>query len=377
MNPLRILSRTTIATGLIVLAGISLNPATGEGSGSPPGETILPTDMCGRFFLVPLVVGGEPDRILTLLLDTGATHTVIDPDSAYRVTGEHANKGEWVKLKKLTSGPVNLGKIQARARNLDHISRALGRSIDGILGFPAFADRLLILDYPGRQVRLAEGILEEGEDVLALSPGDRARPWITLDIAGRKRQVLIDSGSGNGLVLYRSNNYTWFNKPLPVRSSMRINHLELREMGRLEVELQVGSVTLLHPLVELTSNTQLMGTAILKHFVLTFDQRNHRMKILHVGENPIHPPPFLGTGLVFNPKHAGLQVVRVLDGSPADTAGVRKGDTVTAVNGRSVHERDCGSFGQRFTPEDKEVTLTVKRRGIATDITVGIVEIIP
>jgi S1-C subfamily serine protease len=120
-----------------------------------------------------------------------------------------------------------------------------------------------------------------------------------------------------------------------------------------------------------------MGTAILQHFVLTFDQRNHLMRIRHEGANPIHPPPLLGTGLVFNPKHGGLQVVRVLDGSPAEAAGIRKGDTVTAVDGRSVHQRECGSFGQRFTADDEEVVLTIKRGGVALDITVGIVEIIP
>jgi len=365
------------AAGLLLATGLTPTPAAGPASPSGPIETVLPTEMCGRFFLVPVALAGDPDKVLTLLLDTGATHTVIDPDSAYRVTGEHANKGEWVDLKKVTAGPVNLGKIRARARNLDHISRALGRDIDGILGFPAFADRLLILDYPGRQVRLGKGHLQEGKDVLALSQGDRARPWISLDIAGRERQVLIDSGSGNGLVLYRSKNYVWFSKPLPVRSSMRINRLELREMGRLEAELQFGAVTLLHPLVELTNNTQLMGTAILQHFVLTFDQSNHLMRIHHEGANPIHPPPLLGTGLVFNPKHGGLQVVRVLDGSPAEVAGIRKGDTVTAVDGRSVHQRDCGSFGQRFTADDKEVILTIKRGEIALDITVDIVEIIP
>ena len=38
---------------------------------------------------------------------------------------------------------------------------------------------------------LGKGRLEEEEDVLALSPGDRTRPWISLDIAGRKRALEI------------------------------------------------------------------------------------------------------------------------------------------------------------------------------------------
>ena len=89
-----------------------------------------------------MALEGDPQRELVLLLDTGASHTVLDPDSAFRVTGEHVNRGEWIDLESVVAGPVDLGTIRARARNLDHISRALGGHIDGILGFPAFADEI-------------------------------------------------------------------------------------------------------------------------------------------------------------------------------------------------------------------------------------------
>jgi carboxyl-terminal processing protease len=50
------------------------------------------------------------------------------------------------------------------------------------------------------------------------------------------------------------------------------------------------------------------------------------------------PASFAGIGVSVDPKPAGLEVVRVFDSTPAQRAGLKVGDLIVAVNGRSLHK---------------------------------------
>lgn len=49
------------------------------------------------------------------------------------------------------------------------------------------------------------------------------------------------------------------------------------------------------------------------------------------------PASFAGIGVSVDPRPAGLEVVRVFDSSPAQRAGLRQGELIVAVDGRSLH----------------------------------------
>jgi carboxyl-terminal processing protease len=48
------------------------------------------------------------------------------------------------------------------------------------------------------------------------------------------------------------------------------------------------------------------------------------------------PASFAGIGVVIDPKLQGLEIVRVFNASPAQRSGLRTGETIVAVNGRSL-----------------------------------------
>ena len=50
----------------------------------------------------------------------------------------------------------------------------------------------------------------------------------------------------------------------------------------------------------------------------------------------ISPPHFTGIGVAVAATHQGLLVAHVFNGSPAQRAGVRSGETIIAVNGKSI-----------------------------------------
>ncbi|HEY5261465.1 MAG TPA: S41 family peptidase [Solirubrobacteraceae bacterium] len=49
------------------------------------------------------------------------------------------------------------------------------------------------------------------------------------------------------------------------------------------------------------------------------------------------PASFAGIGVVVDPKPLGLEIVRVFNSSPAQRSGLKAGETIVAVNGRSLH----------------------------------------
>ncbi len=48
------------------------------------------------------------------------------------------------------------------------------------------------------------------------------------------------------------------------------------------------------------------------------------------------PPSFTGIGVEVQPSKRGLEITRVFNGSPASRAGLKAGETIVAVNGRSI-----------------------------------------
>jgi carboxyl-terminal processing protease len=73
-----------------------------------------------------------------------------------------------------------------------------------------------------------------------------------------------------------------------------------------------------------------------------------------------HPASFAGIGVSVDPKPGGLEVVRVFDSTPAQRAGLKVGDVIVAVNGRSLHK----------LPSNSAVALIKGRPGTDVKLTV-------
>ncbi len=66
----------------------------------------------------------------------------------------------------------------------------------------------------------------------------------------------------------------------------------------------------------------------------------------------------------------GAAIVRVFPGSPAETAGLRRGDVITAVGGRAVESREQFSTAIATVGAGDSVKVTIVRDGAARDVTV-------
>jgi carboxyl-terminal processing protease len=76
------------------------------------------------------------------------------------------------------------------------------------------------------------------------------------------------------------------------------------------------------------------------------------------------PASFAGIGVSVDPKPAGLEVVRVFDSTPAQRAGLKVGDLIVAVNGRTLHKLPPNTAVTLIKgPPGTDVRLTVKQSG--------------
>ncbi|WP_417494732.1 PDZ domain-containing protein [Maricaulis sp.] len=309
---------------------------------------IVPTEICRGYFLIPITLspreGYPEDRTLWFLHDTGASSSYVDPDSIERVSGIRLGLRDRANIRDAHAGPVSINHLQARVGELDHLARALGHPIDGILSFGAFSDFLLTLDYELGEMRLEEGRLPRPDGVTVFdADGPDYRPWMVVEFPDRRRRMLIDSGAAlTSLAVRRIDLYDTVEPPRPTGASMRLRQVERRSGARSRQDARIGPNRLIAPTLQSTPGTELIGGEVMRHFIWTFDQATERVRMVRTHpERPITFEPDYDHGMVFEPHRLGYRVEAVIDNTPASLGGVQAGDIVTAFNGQPLDRRGC------------------------------------
>ncbi|MEN0653763.1 MULTISPECIES: hypothetical protein [Hyphobacterium] len=337
---------------------------------------VVPTEMCRGYFFVPVSLaareGYPDDRVLWFLYDTGASTTYVDPEAIERVSGRSMAGLERVTITGATAGPVNYNRLPARLSQLDHLSIALGREIDGILAYDGFDDYLVTLDYAAGQIRLDSGRLPrpDGQTVFsARGPDDR--PWLEVEFPNRTRRMLIDSGAGATIFAVNDiERYPLTEPPRPVTAATRFNRMEYRDGSRIDGEVRLGPHILPSPQVEDVPQTELIGGEVMRFFTWTFDFERERVSIEPRTGLAVTFPPEPALGLSFRPVADGLHVEAVLDGA-ADGIDILPGDVITHWNGRPVRARGCDTLAA-----GEVVTLTRVRGGQSAVVDVPVVVLV-
>lgn len=361
-----------------VFALIVLLLAAGKLAAPPPADAqtidpvVLPSQMCRGYFFLPVTLevreGDTAEgRTLWFLFDTGAASSYVDPDSIERVSGRRLDSDVRANFGRVTTGPVTLTGLRARVRELDHLSIALGREIDGILEYDAFEDVLLTLDYGLGEMRVESGALPrpDGETVFDAN-GPDLRPWIRVRFPDRTRRLLIDSGAAlSPIVLRNLERYDTVAPPRATGAAVRFSEVERRSSARLAGNAQIGDNVFIQPVIQSTPDTELLGGQAMRHFVWTFDQRHERVRIVrHDPDTPITFEPLVTHGLVLVPEGDGMRVATVIANSPAFDAGIQTGDFITHFDGRAMRDRDCSMDSTQ--PETLDLSLV--RNGETLDV---------
>ncbi len=190
---------------LALLASLfALGPLSAELAVLPPLSMALLRDAHCRQFMADCLVEGRPAR---LMVDTGATHTVLAADfvarelpglrfvEGVRLSG-NAAVAPRLAMAELQVGGEKLGQGPVLVMELEGVNSMLGRRVDGILGMSHLARLSFTLDMrPGRQ-----GHWGLPSEVLPLIPlrGSRdgaGRLYLDACCGESRCRLLLDSGS--------------------------------------------------------------------------------------------------------------------------------------------------------------------------------------
>ncbi|MBS0632232.1 MAG: aspartyl protease family protein [Verrucomicrobia bacterium] len=298
------------------------------------------------------------------LIDTGASITLISPELAARYGAKNApdeqpvirvrsSQGDMSMLSPVTLRRIELGgaefeNVSALVYDCTELSAHFGVKIDGILGFPLFRETILTLDYPRSRV------LIEPRSSNPLLPGvtipfnnDRRTPIIPVRIGDQNFVALIDSGSDAALSLNPIGLQPAF--AIQPRAGVTIATLSgdrEQRIGRVAKPLYIGDYAVDSPVTDLTEDLSSIGSGILKNFAVTFDQEHNRVTFYRDSPLPIPTEPRRSSGLSFSKTPAYWRITSVVPGSPAEAAGVQRGDLVTRINGEPVAQWDLRRYEQ-------------------------------
>ena len=333
-----ILAATWILQTLLAPAPSSAAMAPADAA---PNQMVLSNETCRGLFFVPVTVGPGAGTTLDLLLDTGSSRTFIDPGALRRVLGRETRAGKVLFASARARG-LELGPLKALVHPMEAIGLALGREFDGILGFPAFRDVLLTLDYVAGEVRVSRGSLPKVDGRRVFRYNGSKRPHLDVAVGGRHLEILIDSGATSEFLLKPGDQQAWSVEPKEAKAAVGFASVRVHKVGRLAGTLQFGPLTFQDPIVTVAGGERYAGWGVLRHFVLTFDQRHRRLRMEPADPAPVRMPSLVSSGMAFHPRPEGLEILRVFPGTSAASAGLREGDLVLAIDGTPVYQRGCG-----------------------------------
>lgn len=333
------------------------------------GVIETPMDFSTKQPIVEVMINGEgPFR---LVVDTGSRYTILDDDLRRKIKVREWREvsfevGDPILVVGVASFSINgavFSSFEALMIDYDEIHGGK-RMYDGIIGFPLFKDILLTLDYPSQRM-----LMEKGE----IASADERQTLTYLDYDGlamvnfQFRITTIDAivGSGNisAFALAEDRKGNVFLQS--TRSSRRPNTKGISGIFPVpgKATIRFGQYALTRPPIHFFGEESYVGSEVLKHFKITFDQKTKRVRFLREETGPIDfvvPPRY---GMLIKLRGNKFVVEKIYPGSAATKVGVSVGDVLTYIGGKSAHQYNEQALHFLLETEDSIVMKMEKPGG--------------
>ncbi|TAL38182.1 MAG: hypothetical protein EPN98_00610 [Phenylobacterium sp.] len=315
----------------------------------------------GSRIYIPATLNGHETHVL---LDSGAEATVLDkayaesigikPTAIVPAVGTGGRDvAELASGVTIRLGAVELRDVTVALIDLKPISAMIGKPLPVILGKEVFNALTVDLDFAGKTIAF--------QDPARFRPTPGAVPVPVTSVGGIHaipaaieggKTVLMDFDLGNGSPLLVFPGHWKARRMLEGRPSSKslsgaVGGLKTRDVATVR-SLTLAGVTFRDiPAVfgeddgSAFGNTRTagnIGMPILSRFRLTTDYANHRLLLTPRADMVGLPFPKDRSGLMTRFNGSGFTLGLVAPGSPAEAAGLKAGQVITAVNGKAASE---------------------------------------
>jgi hypothetical protein len=388
--------------------GFEVNPAIDEAKfQQPEGKThdfsiaggktaaTIPFRLLNNHIYVQARMNGKP---LQVLFDTGGAN-ILTPAAAERLglktegsiqvrgVGEGSESSGLVKVGEVALGDATVRDQVFLVLPLAGLAEVEGVEVDGIVGFEVLKRFVARVEYAqGRLTFLLPDSFQEPKGATAVPfTFDGQTPQVEGAVDGVKGLFTIDTGSRASLTL---------NAPFAAEHGLKAKYAPKVEavsgwgvgggvrsaITRAKV-LELGVARVTAPVTDLAlvqkgalANRYLAGNVgggVLRRFDITFDYGHQRL-YLQPNESYDRPDAYDRAGVWLNRVDGGFRVMDVVAASPAAEAGLKAGDTIVAVDGRSAKELPLPELRTRLreSAPGTRVQLTVKSGEASREVTV-------
>ena len=366
-----------------VCAQAQLPPTTAHFGSAEVVE--VPYRIVHGLVVIPVSLNGSAP--LQFILDTGAPVVVIRDTAvaktlSLRIAGQARVGGAGDGERR--TAPFAIGMTaRVGALEVKNVSGIVGSvegaipGVDGIIGGALFQNAVVEFDFDAKVVRFHNPTARRfamAGDSLPLRVDANVQPFVrgtvTVNGIAMSLELNLDTGARQPLALARTTMEKY--RAMPDRKLSTIVGFGSRGEARGDIirasKLDLGRASLVAITTSVMNNEPggegRIGLPVLERFHLWIDYPGQRI-VLQPRANVGDPFPAQTTGLVFFPaKDSTVRVVAEAgEGTPAREAGVQRGDTLLAVNGRDLRTLDDRGIREQviMPPAGTAVRLTIKR----------------
>ena len=391
---------------VVQVESIEVNPVIDEARFSPPASrkddftlaessVTVPFQFLNNHIYVDLFVEGKGP--VPVIFDTGGMN-VLTPDAAKafgiqvegtlqgRGVGEASEDMGLSQVKEMRVGGVTLRDQSFVVLPLKDMDKVEGLDLGGIVGAEMLKRLVVRIDYAGQRLTFIqpEGFQPPAGATAVPFTFDDHMPQVEGRIDGVPGRFTIDTGSRTSLDLHRpfAEKHGFKERYAPKFEAVTgwgVGGSVKSAVARAGV-LELGGVRIESPVTHLALSAQKgafndahvagnVGSGLLRRFTVTFDYVRQVMYLEPNAERDSREA-FDRAGMWINLTEGGYEVKDVVPGSPAAEAGLKAGDLILSLDGRSDLPLSEARKRLRETAPGTPVRLGVKSGDASREVTV-------
>lgn len=390
---------------LVLLMIVNWFSAVAQEKGALPSAqslSIVPFSLAAEsVILLKATLVGHQDT-LTFVLDTGSSGISLDSTTAaslgltpvrsdINIRGiAGVRKAAFVYNQKLKFPGLTVDSLDFHINDYQFLSYVYGTQVDGVIGYALFSRYIVKVDYDVRKIEIcSQGPIEYPKGGHLLQPFIRTLPVQTARLRDHHKiaaRFLFDIGAGLSLVLSRD----FERDSLVLRKKRKRFPIQAHGVGgKLRMDMTLVKKFRLGPyrfrnvptmVFEDEFNVTaypylggLIGNQLLKRFNVIF---NYQQREIYLKPNSLYRTPFeySYSGMDLYYVNQATIIGSVVEGSPADLAGLKEGDVVVAINNNS--SQDFAQYKKTLLSARKRVKLIVWRDEELLEISVKLLSVL-